>query len=322
MDQERTLKNLLDKKTLKWIFVGGKGGVGKTTTSSSLATLLAQNGVKVLIISTDPAHNLCDCFDQKFSGKEPTPVAGIENLWGMEIDPTIDPNSLNFPDFEGFETDQSTKNFLSEIISQVPGIDEAMSFSALIKSLDKYNFDVVVFDTAPTGHTLRLLNFPNLLEKGIEKIIALKNKFQGILSSIAGQSNFDKLFGDLEEKKKTVQLVVNQMKDPNRTTFVAVCIPEFLSMYETDRLVYELAKYEIDIQNIVINQVLYPNDTCKMCKSRAKMQKKYMDQILELYEDLHVVIVPLQESEVRGVENLKKFCQLLLTQQEIPKIPE
>lgn len=105
----------------------------------------------------------------------------------------------------------------------------------------------------------------------------MKNKFEGILSSLTGQSTFDSLFGNLEEKKKTVEVVVKQMKDSSRTTFVAVCIPEFLSMYETDRLVYELAKYEIDICNIVINQVLYPNNTCKMCKSRARMQKKYMD---------------------------------------------
>jgi arsenite-transporting ATPase len=87
---------------------------------------------QVLIISTDPAHNLSDCFDQKFS-KEATPVQGIENLYAMEIDPTIDPDKLKLPTMQGFEHDQGTKNLLSELISSVPGIDEAMSFAELMK---------------------------------------------------------------------------------------------------------------------------------------------------------------------------------------------
>lgn len=101
---------------------------------------------------------------------------GINNLAGMEIDPKIDPNSIKFPSFAGFENnmDEATKTFLSEIISSVPGIDEAMSFAELIHSLENMKYDTIVFDTAPTGHTLRLLNFPDLLDKGLEKILTLK----------------------------------------------------------------------------------------------------------------------------------------------------
>jgi len=328
---EGSLKNLVEDQGLKWIFVGGKGGVGKTTTSSSLAVLLSKYRKNVLIISTDPAHNLADAFDQKF-GPTPTQVQGFDNLYAMEVDPHIDADKFKLPEMAGLlEDNEATKSFLSEIVSAVPGIDEAMSFAELINSVEKGQFDLVIFDTAPTGHTLRLLNFPNLLEKGLEKLVALKQKFQGVFQQFAGlfggsqqfEATFEKVFGNMEAMKRTAEKVNEQMKDPKRTTFVAVCIPEFLSMYETDRLIQELAKYNIDIHNIVINQVLYPDGVCKMCAARHKMQKKYLDQITEMYEDdFHIVVMPQQEEEVRGIEKLKNFCELLLKPKELPKLPE
>lgn len=128
----------------------------------------------------------------------------------------------------------------------------------------------------------------------------------------------DKIFGRMERMRETSKAVNEHMKDPLKTTFVAVCIPEFLSMYETERLIQELTKFQIDIHNIVINQILFPESTCKMCKARHKMQKKYLDQIIELYDDFHIVIMPLMEEEVRGSEKLKEFSQLLLKHKQLP----
>jgi len=108
-----------------------------------------------------------------------------------------------------------------------------------------------------------------------------------------------------------VDKVNKQFKDHTQTTFVAVCIPEFLSMYETERLVQELVKFDIDISNIVINQVLLTKDDCWKCNARIKMQSKYITQIKELFDDFHLVISPLLDEEVRGIERLKIFGKII-----------
>jgi len=143
----------------------------------------------VLIISTDPAHNLSDAFDQKFTNK-PTQIKSIENLYAMEVDPTANESGsgnmfTSLMSAAGAQQDEEGNaeglDFMKDLMASVPGIDEATSFGEVIKSLDEYNFDLIIFDTAPTGHTLRLLNFPNILEKGLLKLIELKDKFGGML---------------------------------------------------------------------------------------------------------------------------------------------
>ena len=217
--------------------------------------------------------------------------------------------------------DAQQDGFLKDLMASVPGIDEATSFGEVIKSLDEYKFDLIIFDTAPTGHTLRLLNFPTILEKGLLKMMELKDKFGGMLNAAqgmmgqggSGEDIQKKLFTSLDGMKTKIEEVNRQFKDSTKTTFVAVCIPEFLSMYETERLAIELAKQEIDIHNIVINQVLFPNpkETCKKCVARRKMQDKYLTQIQEIYDDFHLVINPQLDDEVRGMESLKHFGTLL-----------
>ena len=319
MELSPTLQGIIDLKTLRWIFVGGKGGVGKTTTASSLGILLAKHRESVLIISTDPAHNLSDAFNQKL-GSSPTQIEGIPNLFGMEIKPNINPENIDFPDMFGVAPDENSKGLIADIVNSIPGIDEAMSFSEMMKNVQTMPFSLIVFDTAPTGHTLRLLNFPTILDKGLSRIVALKQNLGTLVSQIStlmGKNNVDAVYNNVFDKMEQLKLVIEeinrQFKDPNLTTFVAVCIPEFLSMYETDRLVTELMKFEIDIGHIVINQVLFPEDDCRMCIARQKMQNKYITQIREMFDDFHIVLNPLLDEEVRGVERLSLYSQFLIT---------
>ncbi|KAI4320520.1 hypothetical protein MLD38_033991 [Melastoma candidum] len=308
---EGTVANLLEQETLKWVFVGGKGGVGKTTCSSILSILLARVRPSVLIISTDPAHNLSDAFQQRFT-KSPTLVNGFTNLYAMEVDPNVEHEEIGGA--EGMDS------LVTELTNAIPGIDEAMSFAEMLKLVQTMDYSVIVFDTAPTGHTLRLLQFPSTLEKGLTKMMMLKNRFGGMLTQMTrlfgmgDEFGEDALLGKLEGMKEVIEQVNKQFKDPDLTTFVCVCIPEFLSLYETERLVQELTKFEIDTHNIIINQVLFDEEDSesKLLKARMKMQQKYLDQFYMLYDDFHITKLPLLPEEVTGVDSLKAFSGLFL----------
>ena len=362
-DMPPNLENIIEQDSLRWIFVGGKGGVGKTTTACSLSVALAAQRESVLIISTDPAHNLSDAFSQRFT-KEPTKVDGFENLFAMEIDPTMDEEDA-IPELGS----EAAKSLMSDLMQSIPGIDEAMSFAELMKYVQVMEFSCIVFDTAPTGHTLRLLSFPTVLQKGLDKLIQLKSKFSGVFDQMNSLFNLgvdasvpEMMMGKLESTKAVIEKVNIQFKDPDLTTFVCVMIPEFLSLYETERLVQELSKYEIDTHNIVVNQVIYPEpgpvqETIKrlgglpnlaelvkrddsqsteareideaaawglqLLHSRIQMQAKYLEQMYDLYEeDFHLTAMPLLTAEVRGTELLKQFAGRLVSSEWRPLMRE
>eukprot|EP00555_Chaetoceros_dichaeta_P008496 CAMPEP_0198260134 /NCGR_PEP_ID=MMETSP1447-20131203/9170_1 /TAXON_ID=420782 /ORGANISM="Chaetoceros dichaeta, Strain CCMP1751" /LENGTH=359 /DNA_ID=CAMNT_0043947715 /DNA_START=79 /DNA_END=1158 /DNA_ORIENTATION=+ len=342
---EPSLKNIIDQESLQWVFVGGKGGVGKTTTSCCLGVQLAKYRKKVLIVSTDPAHNLSDAFCQKV-GREPTPIMGFDNLDAMEIDANDDMEKMQqkMADSTGAASEEESgiSSLMNELTASIPGIDEAMSFSELMKQVQSLDYDVVVFDTAPTGHTLRLLSFPTILERALGKVLELKDRFGGLIGQATamfgggspGQMQ-EMLLGRLEETRVVINKVNDAFQDPELTTFVCVCIPEFLSIYETERLVQELSKFGIDSHNIVVNQVLFPEkdaeelgewleqnkaglpkeaqEICSKMMARKKMQDKYIGQCFDLYgDDFNVTLMPLLDWEVRGVDKLKEFSVNLI----------
>ena len=196
-----------------------------------------------------------------------------------------------------------------------------MSFAEVLKQVKSLSYETIIFDTAPTGHTLRFLQFPTVLEKALAKISQLSTQFGPMLNGLLGSQgglpngvNLPEMLEKLEGLRETISEVNAQFKDENLTTFVCVCIPEFLSLYETERMIQELANYGIDTHCIVVNQLLFPKkgSDCEQCNARRKMQKKYLEQIEELYDEFNVVKMPLLVEEVRGKERLERFSEMLI----------
>lgn len=325
---DSSITNLVESKTLQWIFVGGKGGVGKTTTSCSLSVALSKTRSSVLLVSTDPAHNLSDAFSQKFT-PQPTSVNGFDNLYAMEVEA---PSTISMPAVDGLSpaspdsilSPEAASDLFGDIGTALPGIDEAMAFGTLMQSVRNMDYDVVVFDTAPTGHTMRLLGFPKLLNNALTFCRTLLDRFGSMASTMAntmGMSGLDvpHMLQRIEAMQDTSNQVSSIFADSSKCTFVCVCIPEFLSVFETERLVQEVAKFDINVSNIIVNQVIRSEDIEdqakgeELYKARMAMQTKYVEQIVELYgEDFHITCMPLLTQEVRGKIALEEYSQLLL----------
>ena len=299
---------------LKWIFISGKGGVGKTTTSACISTILSKHKESVLLVSTDPAHSTSDIFSQQFTN-EPTLVNGYNNLYCMEYD------SQSYIEDKTFKL---LKDSFKEMIEfqkffmNIPGIDEAMGYIALMNLARSYNYSTIIFDTAPTGNTLKLLQNPSLITQSIDKIYQsnMASIFKNFISMIYNtQGNIDGIFDKL---KNNIQHITNNLEDPTHTTFISVMIPEFLSVFETERMIQTLYQNNINCDIIIINQVIENIENSKFLEKRKKMQKKYIDMTNDLYldEDFEIIILPLQEEEIRYPKNIESFAQRYFTYED------
>eukprot|EP00834_Sanchytrium_tribonematis_P000511 NODE_9_length_64580_cov_1.431941.p38 type:complete len:209 gc:universal NODE_9_length_64580_cov_1.431941:61315-61941(+) len=194
-----------------------------------------------------------------------------------------------------------------------------MGFAEVMKLVKGMSYDVVVFDTAPTGHTLRFLSFPSVMDKALDKIRELGGKFGSIMTQMytmmGASTTQEQMFSKMAETQATIKQVHAEFTNPEKCTFVCVCIAEFLSLYETERMIQELMGYDIDTHNIIVNQLIFDSPdvkNVKLLRVRRNMQQKYLSQIHELYEDFHVVTMPLLTKEVRGVDRIRLFGSWLL----------
>lgn len=315
------LKDLfrINKNKTSFVFVGGKGGVGKTTVSASTALWLADNGNKTLIISTDPAHSLSDSFETSI-GHYPTPIA--DNLFAVEVDPEIAIEEYNKNlDTMNDSSNQSEIDILKqqfEMTAMAPGTDEAASFNIFLQYMMTNEYDVVVFDTAPTGHTLRFLSFPEVMDSWLGKMISTKEKFSRLLKSFkslipfaGGDDDEEQAIAQLEETKRKIEQARTIMADPTRTSFKMVMIPEDMSILESERAMDALSKYKIHVDGVVINQLMPDISDCDFCKSRHDLQMKKVEKIKDKFPRQIIAEIPLQKGEVKGMDSLREIYRIL-----------
>ena len=301
----------LKENALKLILFGGKGGVGKTTCATSTGFYLSSQGFKTLLISTDPAHSLSDSLGQEI-GSEIKEVKGVKNLSALEISAEIALSKFKLKYEAQIKKIFDTSTYLDQedadsiFALPIPGIDEVMGFKTIVDLIEEAKFDKYIVDTAPTGHALRLLTLPELLDEWIKVLAKMRWKYRYMVERFSGKYNLDEGDDFLVEMKKTVKKIEGLLKDQNKCEFIAVTIPEDMAISETERLINNLNKYGIKVRQLAVNNVLESKD-CRFCRERSKAQEEYIKQIRRKFSNLKTTIIPLQPREVKGIEALDKM---------------
>ncbi len=306
---------ILENKRL--IFIGGKGGVGKSTSSSAIALhlseKLSQRGQtgKILLFSTDPAHSISDSFNIKI-GDSPTRIT--DTLDAMEIDA-----HKMMEEFKG-ENKAAIQELLTKTASlnekeaehamdlTIPGIDEFMSLVKLSSFIDDNAYRTICVDTAPTGHTLKLLSTPTVVNNWLLFFSGLHNRYKSIMKLMGSNvKNIDTFISNLSKDiYKTYVLIT----DKEKTEFVIVTIPDLMAVEETKRLIISLYSAGVKVNNMVVNNI-QTNLDCAFCKARRIHQNRYINMINSMYPEINKIYIPLFSEDINGMAHLKAFEKML-----------
>ncbi|WP_049922283.1 ArsA family ATPase [Halopiger djelfimassiliensis] len=315
------------------IFYGGKGGVGKTTCAAATGLSLAAAGRTALLVSTDPAHSLSDSLGTDL-GPEPRELEVAERtrdpaggLWAVEIDP--DEQAARYEKLAralardlrsaGIRLDDEEVKRL--FTSGAPaGSDEIAALDLLVEYVDEGDWDVVVFDTAPTGHTLRLFDMPEVMGLALETAQSLRGQARRIgnaaRTAVLGPMSMLGTDDDEEESlaafRARLERARDLLTDPERTEFRVVLLPEGMAIAESERLVETLREADVRVDRLVVNRVFEdPEEGCSRCRSRHERHLERVAEIRETFPNLEIVTLPERENEVQGLESLAAIAKRL-----------
>jgi arsenite-transporting ATPase len=292
------------------LMFGGKGGVGKTTTSATTALHFALQGRRTLIISSDLTPSLSDIFETSIGATE-TPIPGVPNLWGLEIDP--DEVMRRWKIKFGPEIYEASQVFvdmpydeLVDYVAMAPGIQEEFMLDFILEQVRDGRYDLVVWDTAPAGDTLRLLELPykflNHLRTAPRVYLGVRDKLQ------LSKAPFLELIASWRALSEEI---TDFFRDPANTEFILVTIPEALGVYQARRLVDEFAQFGLEIGHLIVNNVINQNDS-DFLRQRQDMQRPYLDLLTREYgQRMTITRLPLFATEMKGTDRLQELEKLL-----------
>lgn len=320
------------------VFVGGKGGVGKTTVAGAVALHLAESGRRVLVVSTDPAHSLGDVFKEDIGDNR---VALAPNLQGLELDPDAQLDRY-LADVKRSMRLMVQPSMYHEVDRQVelarssPGAEEAALLErvAELMTAEPAEHDVVVFDTAPTGQTLRLLSLPEIMAAWTDGLLRHRERsdeMSGALARVAaprrqgddlshfdqhneaeaGDNRFAGIRDKLLERRRIFGKARRVLLDRDATAFVLVLIPERLPVLETRRAVEALERFHIPVAGLVVNRVLPEGPLGPFLEERREQERTYLRLIRERLGGLPQIQVPLFARDVGGLDALREVARYL-----------
>jgi arsenite-transporting ATPase len=301
---------------MTFVFFGGKGGVGKTTVSSAYGLKCARAGLRTLVVSTDPAHSTSDVFDQQF-GDDPAPVDGHENLWAMEIDPDeeVDRHMQEIRRAMGDQVSPAIVNQIDrqiELAHRTPGAYESALFDRFVDVMrNSDEFDRVVFDTSPTGGTLRLLGLPEFLEDWIDRLLDKRAKSIELFEKAAigerearRRAADDPIIERLRKRKETFEFAGEALR--NEAAFYLVVNPDELSIRETSRAIEELTGHDLGVAGLVVNKVTpEPDDDetgrgAQYLRDRCQTERERIEEIERTFDEPVVATIEERVEEVKG----------------------
>jgi len=329
------LPSFLNSKNLKFIIFGGKGGTGKTTSALASALCLAwlYPSKKVLLISSDPAHSVGDSLGLAI-GANKMSVDGVPNLEAQEIDPAplLEVFKKNHEkeineiiQRAGFYGQINVKEFLS---FSLPGMEEMMIF---LHVADKYKHtwyepqeaDIIVLDTAPTGHTLRLLEMPGMMDEWMDVVDQALLKYKTHPRLYASGSEYhegDRVDQFVEKMRQDFKDVKELLTNREQTEFVPVLIPEAMAIEETEDLIRALNEKQVAVNSLIINRIRSSNGACPFCASKVKDQSKSIEEIEKAFDGYNMTKVPLFPYEIQGIKSLEKYADILLEEAQAKEL--